>query len=195
MTEEQKMQFMMALAQSGANIHQINLGDGTQNFYLNKDGSVTAKEEEAEVEDAEIIVSGTETSSPTDGVAPRGPRKHALFENPDTHQEDVAVKNREKQRFCDYLSMHRMKSRQLVCAKDDTLNKTVVCFLKVWLEKGTISESPSGGAVFRFLTEDCGLSTSVTERSYANEIKERLKEIKTGYDTEIYLMVKKCFEE
>lgn len=55
MTEEQKMQFMMALAQSGANIHQINLGDGTQNFYLNKDGSVTAKEEEAEVEDAEVI--------------------------------------------------------------------------------------------------------------------------------------------
>lgn len=125
----------------------------------------------------------------------RGPRKHALFENPDTHQEDVAVKNREKQRFCDYLSEHRLKSRQLVCAKDDTLNKTVVCFLKVWLEKGTISESPSGGAVFRFLTEDCELSTSVTERSYGNEIKERLKEIKTGYDTEIYLMVKKCFEE
>lgn len=125
----------------------------------------------------------------------RGPRKHALFENPDTHQEDVAVKNRERQRLCDYLSLHRLKSRQLVCAKGDTLNKTVVCFLKVWLEKGTISESPSGGAVFRFLTEDCELSTSVTERSYANEIKERLKEIKTGYDTEIYLMVKKCFEE
>lgn len=126
---------------------------------------------------------------------PRGPRKHFLFENPDTHQEDIAVKNREKQRLCDYLSLHRQKNRQLVCTKDETLNKTVVCFLKVWQEMGTISESPSGGAVFRFLTDDCGLSTSVTERSYANEIKERLNEIKTGYDTEIYLMVKKCFEE
>lgn len=71
MTEEQKMQFMMALAQSGANISQINFGDGTQNFYLSKDGSVTPKEDNAEVVDAEIIVSETETSSSTDDVTNR----------------------------------------------------------------------------------------------------------------------------
>lgn len=65
MTEEQKMQFMMALAQSGANISQINFGDGTQNFYLGKEGSVMPKEDDVEVVDAEIIVPDAETSSPT----------------------------------------------------------------------------------------------------------------------------------
>lgn len=174
-----------------------NLSIGNIEFALGQGIKSVSEIRRTDVEDVEFTEA--EAASADVNVAnlsvSRGPRKHALFENPDTHQEDVDVKNREKQRFCDYLSLHRLKSRQLVCTKDETLNKTVVCFLKVWLEKGTISESPSGGAVFRFLTEDCELSTSVTERSYANEIKERLKEIKTGYDTEIYLMVKKCFEE
>ena len=34
LTAEQKLQFMIALAKSGANISQVNLGDGTQNFYI-----------------------------------------------------------------------------------------------------------------------------------------------------------------
>lgn len=68
MTEEQKMQFMMALAKSGANISQINFGDGTQNFYVGKDGKVTTKEEEAQVVDVEIITPDADPSTPTDAV-------------------------------------------------------------------------------------------------------------------------------
>lgn len=68
MTEEQKMQFMMALAKSGANISQINFGDGTQNFYVGKDGKVTTKEEEAQVVDVEIITPDAAPSTPTDAV-------------------------------------------------------------------------------------------------------------------------------
>lgn len=68
MTEEQKMQFMMALAKSGANISQINFGDGTQNFYVGKDGNVTTKEEEAQVVDVEIITPDADPSTPTDAV-------------------------------------------------------------------------------------------------------------------------------
>ena len=34
MTEEQKMQWLKSLIESGANVAQINLGDGTQNFYV-----------------------------------------------------------------------------------------------------------------------------------------------------------------
>lgn len=68
MTEEQKMQFMMALAKSGANISQINFGDGTQNFYVGKDGKVTTKEEEAQVVDVEIITSDADPSTPADAV-------------------------------------------------------------------------------------------------------------------------------
>lgn len=68
MTEEQKMQFMMALAKSGANISQINFGDGTQNFYVGKDGKVTTKEEEAQVVDVENITPDAAPSTPTDAV-------------------------------------------------------------------------------------------------------------------------------
>lgn len=65
MTEEQKLQFMMALVQSGANISQVNFGDGTQNFYVGKDGSMETRKDEAEVVDGVIIVQDGETSSPT----------------------------------------------------------------------------------------------------------------------------------
>lgn len=68
MTEEQKLQFMMALAKSGANISQINFGDGTQNFYVGKDGKMTTKEEEAQVVDVEIITPDADPSTPTDAV-------------------------------------------------------------------------------------------------------------------------------
>lgn len=68
MTEEQKMQFMMALAKSGASISQINFGDGTQNFYVGKDGKMTTKEEEAQVVDVEIITPDADPSTPTDAV-------------------------------------------------------------------------------------------------------------------------------
>ena len=50
MTEEQKMQFLIALAKSGANISQVNMGDGTQNFYLG------GKEQEHPVFDSAEIV-------------------------------------------------------------------------------------------------------------------------------------------
>lgn len=68
MTEEQKMQFMMALAKSGANISQINFGDGTQNFYVGKDGKMSTKEEEAQVVDVEIITPDADPLTPTDAV-------------------------------------------------------------------------------------------------------------------------------
>ena len=42
MTEEQKLQWLQGLIAKGLNVAQINLGDGMQNFYVNKDGSVTA---------------------------------------------------------------------------------------------------------------------------------------------------------
>lgn len=148
------------------------------------------------VEDAEIVDECRESSiREKEPATARGPRKRVLFEDADTHKENTAVKNREKDRFLHYLSEHRLKSRLLVCAKDDTLNQTVVCFLKLWIEHGIIGEHPSGAAVFRFLTQDCGITSSVTERSYGNKMSERLKNIKTEYDTVTFLKVKKCFEK
>lgn len=120
-----------------------------------------------------------------------GPRKQFLFIDGRATVENAGVKNREKERFLGYLSDHKMSGRWLVTEKSDGLNKAVVCFLRLWCEKGLTAKQPSGGAVFRFLTEDCGLKTDVTEASYSNKIKEWLR--RNDYDVTTYQGVKTCF--
>lgn len=178
MTEEQKIQWLKGLIENGANVAQINLGDGTQNFYVS--GDVQSPKDDDE-QDAEV-------------EKPRGPRKKFLFafEGCDT-KENVKVRIREMQRLCDYLSKHCLKSRKLVCTKDDTLNKTIVCFLFKWMDMGLTAEDPSGGAVFRFLTEDCGIVNEVQEKAYGNRVKEWIKD-RNDYDPEVMLTVKDAFK-
>lgn len=189
MTEEQKIDALQRILQ-GANVAQVNLGDGYQTFNMGKDGILhQASAPNAEVVDAEVV--DGEASTKTE--KPRGPRKKFLFalDGIDTKVNEE-VKLREKERLCSYLSQHCLKSRKLVCTKDDTLNKTIVCFLLKWIEKGMTADEPSGGAVFRFLTEDCGILSEVQERAYGNRVKEWIKD-KNGYDTDVMLMVKDAF--
>lgn len=120
-----------------------------------------------------------------------GPRKQFLFIDGRATVENVSVRNREKDRFLCYLSDHKMGSRRLVAVKGDGLNKVVVCFLVLWREKGLVAEKPSGGAVFRFLTEECRLKTDITKESYANKVRDWLRG--NDYDVETYRTVKDCF--
>lgn len=139
----------------------------------------------------EVAESNEQNSAPP---SPRGPRKKYLFikEGDDT-KEAEQVKNREKNRLCEYLSRHCLKGRALECTKDSTLNKTVVCFLLKWMERGMTAEQPSGGAIFRFLTEDCGIVSDVQEKAYSNRVKEWIKDT-NGYDAEVMLKVKDAFK-
>ena len=122
----------------------------------------------------------------------RGPQKQFLFIDGKPSVENVKVRNREKERFLRYLSEHNIKSRKLNCTRKDILNDIVTCFLINWHEKGMLAETPSGGAVFRFLTEECNIQTEVTEQSYSNEIKERLN--KKIYTTGTLQKVNQCFK-
>lgn len=187
MTEEQKIEALQRIMQ-GANVAQVNLGDGYQTFNIGKDG----KWQQESFHNADVM--DADADQPTKTEKPRGPHKRFLFalDGIDT-KEDEAVKLREKERLCSYLSQHCLKSRKLVCTKDDTLNKTVVCFLLKWMEKGLTAEEPSGGAVFRFLTDDCGIVSEVQEKAYGNRVKEWIKD-RNGYDTEVMLMVKDAFK-
>jgi hypothetical protein len=153
------------------------------NIQYNIDGDKTRKHTD-DVEVHEEVCNQTVT---------RGPGKQFLFVGDKPTEENITVRNREKDRFIRYLSEHKMGSRQLVCDKKDTLNDIVTCFLTVWMEKGITSSSPSGGAVFRFLTDECGMKSTVTERSYSNEIKERIKN--KDYDVRTMQDVRKCFNE
>lgn len=114
-----------------------------------------------------------------------GPPKKKLF-------PDKMTANREKERFRHYLSDHKMGNRSLTCQKDDTLNDIVTCFLIKWADLGHVKPEPSGYSVFRFLTEECGLTSGVEEKSYGNEIRERLRE--KNYTPETWRNVSACFQ-
>ena len=129
-----------------------------------------------------------EASTPS----PRGPRKQFLFIDGKPTVENVAVRQREKERFCRYLSDHKLGSRLLTCLKQDTLNKVVICFLKEWREREWIAEKPSGVAVFRFLTEVCELQSELHPSSYGNKISNWLEQ---PVDVTIKLDVRECFKE
>uniref|UniRef100_UPI004029F43E hypothetical protein n=1 Tax=Prevotella sp. TaxID=59823 RepID=UPI004029F43E len=137
----------------------------------------------------QIVQGGAAAALPVDKPSP-GARKQFLFIGGKPTEENAGVKNREKEKFLRWLSDHKMSERQLVARKDDGLNKAVVCFLKLWREKGLVAENPSGGAVFRFLTDDCGLKTDVTEASYSNKIKEWLRG--NNYDVATYQNLRNC---
>ena len=122
----------------------------------------------------------------------RGPSKKFLFTSKDSNKEDEATRGREKERLCRYLSDHKLGSRNLTCDKKDTLNKVVTCFLREWRERGLIAEKPSGGAIFRFLTEVCGLTSEVTLASYSNKVVQWLEQ---PVDSFTKLDVKECFKE
>lgn len=105
--------------------------------------------------------------------------------------ENKAVCRQEKTRFMQYLAAHKLTSRELNCIASDTLNKVIVCFVIIWSDQGLTETSPSGRAIFRFLTQECNISTKTTEASYANKVNGWLKEQK--YDVEIMRKVKQCF--
>lgn len=141
----------------------------------------------------ELEIKNKTTENVTNGRATqRGQQKQYLFIDGKSTVENVQVKNEEKQRFMRYLSEHNLKSRKLTCVKADTLNDVVTCFVIKWQDKDLTSREPSGGAVYRFLTEDCLLQTEVEEQSYSNEIKERLRN--KDYTVETMRKVNKYFE-
>lgn len=121
-----------------------------------------------------------------------GPRKHFLFiKDDDATHENVLIKNREKERFQKYLSDHKLGNHMLNSHSKDTLNDVIICFLQIWMEYGLTEKNPTGGAVFRFLTDDCGLMTKVIPDSYTNKLKIMLAN--KSYSIETYRKVNGYF--
>lgn len=120
----------------------------------------------------------------------RGPRKHSLREA----FIDVKTYEREKQRFINLLNKLKIATRKLTCKAKDYLNQIVTCLMILWRENGFfIEESIPGACVFRFLTEECGLKTKVSEKAYGNRMNEWIK--MKAYDIKCYLKVKEAFAQ
>ena len=138
------------------------------------------------------IKNKTTEETPNGRAAQRGPKKQYLFTmDGDPTVENTQVREREKERFLRYLREHKLMSRSLTCNKKDTLNDVVTCFIIEWQGRGMIADEPSGGAIFRFLRDECHLKSDVEGQSYSNEIKERLQD--KDYTIEKLKMVREYF--
>lgn len=114
---------------------------------------------------------------------PRGPRKQYLFIEGDASweeegklrspsKENTVARRNERDRFKKYISNHKLGNRKLTCTNGDTINDIVACFLVVWQQRGYISVDFAGPSVWRFLHEECGFETTVSDKAYGKEIKE-----------------------
>lgn len=121
-----------------------------------------------------------------------GPKNKYLFiKNGKDTEENVLIKRNECERFCKYLTEHRLKSRRLTSSKDDLINSVVVCFWNKWRDMNFVAEKPSGYAIFRFLNEDCEMSTDVEGKSYANMIVRMINN--KVFDIDTYKKVSEYF--
>lgn len=122
----------------------------------------------------------------------RGIKNKFLFpQNGNESVKNGRLTQCEKRRFLHYLSKHSLDGRMLVSTRDDAINKAVVCFVRIWKDQELTASKPSGRAIFRFLTQDCGLKTEITIESYANKMNEWLK----GKQQDVLTIaeVKRCF--
>lgn len=137
---------------------------------------------------------GQEGNTITPNPAPRGPKNKFLFWlNGNEYEENVGVRNREKQRLLQYLAEHKMGGRTITTTQGDAMNDIIICFIIQWEEAALTSKQPSGNSIFRFLTIECGLKTSVTEKAFANKIRLWLKD--KQYSIETLRSVQKSFQD
>ena len=122
-------------------------------------------------------------SHPTESTHPTGkdashptPQYRALFiRNDGSSAENREVREQEQKRFMKYLKNYRLTNHVLTCASDNPLNDVVTGFVLKWINRKLIHSNPTGTAIFRFLTVDCGLQSEVSDRSYGNKIMTRIK--------------------
>ena len=122
-------------------------------------------------------------SHPTASTHPSGqgashptPQYRALFiRNDGSSAENREVREQEQKRFMRYLKNYRLTNHVLTCASDNPLNDVVTGFVLKWINRKLIHSNPTGTAIFRFLTVDCGLQSEVSDRSYGNKIMTRIK--------------------
>lgn len=122
-------------------------------------------------------------SHPTESTHPAGqgashptPQYRALFiRNDGSSAENREVREQEQKRFMKYLKNYRLTNHVLTCASDNPLNEVVTGFVLKWINRKLIHSNPTGTAIFRFLTVDCGLQSEVSDRSYGNKIMTRIK--------------------
>lgn len=155
-------------------------------------GDKKPKDSDGKEENGSEKEGSTEENPEGEPPLKRGIKNKFLFpQNGNESVKNGRLTQCEKRRFLHYLSKHSLDGRMLVSTRDDAINKAVVCFVRIWKDQELTASKPSGRAIFRFLTQDCGLKTQITIESYANKMNEWLK----GKQQDVLTMaeVKRCF--
>lgn len=167
-------------------------GIGIQIIGDKKPKDSDGKEEKGSEEEGSTGENPEEENPEEEPPLKRGIKNKFLFpQNGNESVKNGRLTQCEKRRFLHYLSKHSLDGRMLVSTRDDAINKAVVCFVRIWKEQELTASKPSGRAIFRFLTQDCGLKTEITIESYANKMNEWLKE--KQQDVLTMTEVKRCF--
>lgn len=103
--------------------------------------------------------------------------------------EDVERTEGEKNRFLNYLAEHHWGKKQVDCYKDNPINKAIVCFCVKWKRLRYI-DKPSPAAVYRFLTETCGLECASEAAAITASLGRLLK---ADYDRDTFDDVENYF--
>ena len=167
-------------------------GIGIQIVGDKKPKDSDGKEEKGSEEEGSTEENPEEENPEEEPPLKRGIKNKFLFpQNGNESVKNGRLTQCEKRRFLHYLSKHSLDGRMLVSTRDDAINKAVVCFVRIWKDQELTASKPSGRAIFRFLTQDCGLKTEITIESYANKMNEWLK----GKQQDVLTMeeVKRCF--
>lgn len=167
-------------------------GIGIQIIGDKKPKDSDGKEEKGSEEEGSTGENPEEENPEEEPPLKRGIKNKFLFpQNGNESVKNGRLTQCEKRRFLHYLSKHSLDGRMLVSTRDDAINKAVVYFVRIWKEQELTASKPSGRAIFRFLTQDCGLKTEITIESYANKMNECLKE--KQQDVLTMAEVKRCF--
>ena len=103
--------------------------------------------------------------------------------------EDVERTEGEKNRFLNYLAEHHWGKKQVDCYKDNPINMAIVCFCVKWKRLKYI-DKPSPAAVYRFLTETCGLECASETAAITASLGRLLK---ADYDRDTFDDVENYF--
>ena len=176
MTDEEKIKYAKNLLSSLKGNEQVNICIGNQqnnlyscggNVYYDKPDKENAAPSETAQESAEKS-SATCSSKKASSV---GRKQEGLFQFQENGKNEEMTERKAKE-FIDFLKIHHWSSKKLDTKKDSCINQAFLAFFDRWQKEGLIVKSFSNGrAVFRFLNEDCGISTDVTKETFANAMR------------------------
>ena len=149
---EDKKDIQQAAVQNVQNIYgtQINIGRVEGNYIEHVDTLVIGRTPEEKNE---------------------GRKQHTV----ETLFGDAERNRKEAERFKRFLAQQGLADTPLDSAMKNPVNKAFVALYHYWQKKGVLPVQPNGNACYRFLKNDCGLTLTKDEKTYANFIRKAIE--------------------